>query len=77
MTKEQVYAAKAMFEKEIRNTARRLNIKFEEGVRTPQLVYLIMKKTSSELVIKRTMNHYAHYVQMNQRIDLEVWEEEE
>jgi hypothetical protein len=76
MTKEQVYAAKEMFEKEIRNTARRLNIKVEEGVRTPQLVYLIMKKTSSELIIKRTMNHYAHYVQMNQRIDLEIWEEE-
>ena len=76
MTKEQVYAAKAMFEKEIRNTARRLNIKVEECVSTPQLVYLIMKKTSSELVIKRTMNHYAHYVQMNQRIDLGIWEEE-
>ena len=77
MTKEQVYAAREMYAEQIRNNATRLGIKIEEGTKIPQVVYLIMKKTSSELVIKRTMNHYAHYVQMNQRIDLEIWEEEE
>ena len=76
MTKEQVYAARAMFEKEIKNNAKRLNIKIDYGTPTPQIVCLIMKKTTSELQIKRTMVAYAHYIQMQQRIDLGIWEEE-
>ena len=75
MTKEQVYAAREMYAEQIRNNATRLGIKIEEGTKVPQVVYLIMKKTSSEFVIKRTLNFYAHYVQMQHRIDLEICEE--
>lgn len=76
MTKEQVYAAKEMYTEQIRNNATRLGINPEDYCNSIDLVTSIMKKTSSELVIKRTLRSFGHLVQMQQRIDLGIWEEE-
>ena len=77
MTKEQVYAAKNMYLTHIKNNAIRVGIEPNDYCSILTLVTNIMKKTSSSLVIERTLRYYSHYVQMQQRIDLEVWEEEE
>ena len=76
MTKEQVYAAKAMYSQQIRNNATRLGINPKDYCTSIALVTSIMEKTSSQLVIKDTLRSYGHLVQMQQRIDLEIWEEE-
>lgn len=76
MTKEQVYAAKEMYNQQIRNNATRLGINPEDYYTSIALVTSIMKKTSSQLVIERTLKSFGHLVQMQQRIDLEIWEEE-
>ena len=77
MTKKQVYAAKDMYTRHIRCDAIRLNCAIEENENVTSIVTKIMKKTSSEFMIKKVLNFYAHYVQMQQRIDFKVWEEEE
>lgn len=77
MTRDQVYAAKKMYALYIRSDAIELNCAIDEDEPIPSVVTKIMKKTSSEIIIKKILRYYGHYVQMNLRIDKQIWEEEE
>lgn len=77
MTKDQVYAAKKMYALYIRSEAIELNCAIDKDEPISSVVAKIMKKTSSEFIIKKVLRFYAHYVQMNLRLDKQIWEEEE
>lgn len=77
MTRDQVYAAKEMYIKHIRCDAIRLNCAIDKDEPISSVVAKIMKKTSSEFIIKKVLRFYEHYVQMNLRINKQIWEEEE
>ena len=77
MTKEQVYAARNMYLTFIKNNATRVGVDSNDYCSVLVLVANIMKKTSSKSIIEETLKYYSHYVQMQQRIDLQIWEEEE
>ena len=77
MTREQVFAAKEMYKEQIKNNAVRIGINPNDYCNMLTLITKIMKKTSSELIIERTLRSYRHYITMEQRINLEIWEDEE
>lgn len=77
MTMEQVFAAKEMYKEQINNYTKIVKINRYNEEEVFETVQRIMKKTTSDFVIKRVLNFYKHYVEMCMRVSYTLWEDEE
>lgn len=77
MTREQVFAAKEMYKEQINNYTKIVKINRYNDEEVFETVQRIMKKTTSDFVIKRVLNFYKHYVEMCMRVSYTLWEDEE
>lgn len=75
MTREQVFAAKEMYKEQINNYTKIVKINRYNEEEVFETVQRIMKKTTSDFVIKRVLNFYKHYVEMCMRVSYTLWEE--
>lgn len=79
MTREQVFAAKEMYRKEIIAIAKKFKTldAVDYDLDTTTLVKKIMRVTHSPLTIHKVINYYKHYVEMCMRVSYTLWEDEE
>ena len=77
MTRDQVYAAKNMYEKHLKEIAKYLKIDIYSEWNVDNILLAIVKKTKKQNILYDAIRYYKYYVDMNCRIYNQIWNEKE
>ena len=77
MTKSQVYAAKNMYEKHLKEIAISLKIDISYTDNMDNILLYIVSKTKRQSVLFDAIRFYKYYISMCTRISQQSWEEDE